>query len=346
MCSSDLAQLHETQHELNLTPEHIENVVRVGLELAEQPPLIAVEIDGIWPDPTGVRKTCPVFRLPVLSNSWAQCTDGLAHPHSKKIRPIVFDPALAVGRDDVVLAHLNHRLVQMCLRLLRAEIWSLGPQTKHLSRVSACVVDDSHLTHPVVVAHGRIVVLGGDNHRLHEEIITAGGAMIEGRYSRLNVGDTEAVLHAATDTPAPTAIEARFRELWPKHRDALLAALEARRVERTKNLERNLDELAEKEVNKLTSVLTELQRAIQAELERKDGPQLLLDLGGDEPGKQQRERDLAALRRRLKEIPEEIKSESDHIRSRFASPNARMFPVAVTWLIPRRAVLEITGSKP
>ena len=291
------SQLHETQHELNLTPEHIENVVRVGLELAEQPALIAVEIEGIWPDPTGVRKTCPVFRLPALSNSWAQCANGLAHPHTKKIRPIVFDAALAAGRDDVVLAHLNHRLVQMCLRLLRAEIWSLGTQAKHLSRVSACVVDDSALTHPVVIAHGRIVVLGGDNHRLHEEIITAGGALIEGRFSRLNVGETKAALAAATDIEAPAAIEARFQALWSKHRDALLAAMETRRVERTKNLEKNLDELAEKEVNKLTSVMTELQRAIKAELERKDAPQLLLDLGSDEPGKQQRERDLAALRR-------------------------------------------------
>src|SRR6202795_3891388 len=167
------SQLHETQHELNLTAENIENVVRVGLELAEQPALIPVEVKGIWPDVTGMRKTCPVFRLPALSNSWAQCSDGLAHPHTKKIRPIVFDAALAAGRDDVVLAHLNHRLVQMCLRLLRAEIWSLGTQAKHLSRVSACVVLDSALTHPVVIAHGRIVVLGGENHRLHEEIITA-----------------------------------------------------------------------------------------------------------------------------------------------------------------------------
>ena len=95
--------------------------------------------------------------------------------------------------------------------LLRAEIWSLGTQAKHLSRVSACVVDDSALTHPVVIAHGRIVVLGGDNHRLHEEIITAGGALIEGRFSRLNVGETKAALPAATDTPAPAAIEARFQ---------------------------------------------------------------------------------------------------------------------------------------
>lgn len=339
------SQLHQTQHDLNLTPEHIENVVRVGLELAGQPALIPVEVNDIWPDPTGVRKSCPVFRLPSLSNSWAQCADGLAHPHTKRIRPIVFDSALTAGRDDVVLAHLNHRLVQMCLRLLRAEIWSLGNKSKRMSRVSACVVDDSALTHPVVIAHGRIVVLGGDNHRLHEEIITAGGAIIEGRFNRLNVGDTKAALEAITDTPVPAAIEARFQALWPKSRDSLLAALEARRVERTKNLEKNLDELAEKEVNKLKSVMTELQRAIQGELDRKDGPQLLLDLGGDEPGKQQRERDMAALRRRLKEIPAEIERESDHIRSRFATPSARLFPIAVTWLIPRKAVLAIAGGR-
>lgn len=339
------SQLHETQHELNLTPEHIENVVRVGLELAEQPALIPVEVKGIWPDVTGVLKSCPVFRLPALSNSWAQCADGLAHPHTKKIRPIVFDSSLAAGRDDVVLAHLNHRLVQMCLRLLRAEIWSLGTQAKHLSRVSVCVVDDSALTYPVVIAHGRIVVLGGDNHRLHEEVITAGGALIEGRFNRLNVGETKAALEAATDTPAPVAIEARLQALWPKHRDALISSLDARCVERTKNLEKNLDELAEKEANKLKIVMTELQRSIQAELERRDGPQLLLDLGGDEPGKQQRERDLAALRRRLNEIPDEKECESEHIRSRFANPGARLFPVAVTWLIPRKAVLEITGGK-
>jgi hypothetical protein len=206
------------------------------------------------------------------------------------------------------------------------------------------VVNDAALTHPVVIAHGRIVVLGGDNHRLHEEIITAGGALIEGRFSRLNVGETKAALEAASNNPAPAAIEARFQALWSKHRESLLAALEARRVDRTKNLERNLDELADKEVNKLKTVMTELHRAIQAELGRKDDPQLMLDLGGDEPGQQQRERDLAALRRRLKEIPEEIDRESSYIRFRFASPSARLFPVAVTWLIPRKAVLEVTGG--
>jgi hypothetical protein len=188
-------------------------------------------------------------------------------------------------------------------------------------------------------------VLGGDNHRLHEEIITAGGELIEGRFSRLNVGEIKAALAAATDTPVPAGIEARFKALWPKQEDALLASLEARRVERTKNLEKGLQELAEKEVSKLKMIMTELQRAIQAELERKDGPQLMLDLEGDEPAKQQRERDLSALRRRFAEIPDEIERESAHIRSRFRDPSARLFPVAVTWFIPRKAVLAITGGR-
>ena len=53
---------------------------------------------------------------------------GLNHPHTHKRRPITFDHDVAKGRDDVVLAHLNHRLVQMCLRLLRAEVWALEDQ--------------------------------------------------------------------------------------------------------------------------------------------------------------------------------------------------------------------------
>ena len=338
-------QLHQTQHDLNLTPEHVENVVRVGLELAEQPALIPVEIDGIWPDPTGLRKTCPVFHLPALSNSWAHCVDGLDHPHSKKRRPIVFDAGLATGRDDVVLAHLNHRLVQMCLRLLRAEIWSLDSQTKHLSRVSACITDDSALSHPVLIAHGRIVVLGGDNHRLHEEIIIAGGALNAGKFNRLNVGQTKTAFEAATEIPAPAAIEARFQNLWPNHKEALLAALDARCTERTKNLEKTLQERADTEVSKMTAIMTELLRSIQAELAPQQIEQLDIFLMDDDLGKQQHERDMSALRRRVAEIPDEIAREAAHIRARFANPSARLFPVAVTWLIPRKAVLEITGGK-
>jgi superfamily II DNA or RNA helicase len=337
------AQLDETKRELNLTPQHIESMVRVALELAGQPPLVPLEVKGIWPDPLRMRKTCPVFKLPAMSGSWGPCAEGLAHPHTHVTRPIVFDADLATGRDDVVLAHLNHRLVQMCLRLLRAEIWNVGNSSKRLARVTACIVEDSALSNPAVIAHGRIVVLGGDNHRIHEEIITAGGAIIEGRFTRLNVGETRAALQSGSDVSVPENIQERFRSLWPKHQEPLMAALEARRVERTKNLEQNFAEIAEREVDKLRTVMTELQRAIREELDSKDGAQMLLDLGGDE--RAQRDRDLAALRRRLTEIPNEIEKESAHLRDRYRNPSARLFPVAVTYLIPRKHVLGVGGGR-
>ena len=84
--------------------------------------------------------------------------------------------------------------------------------------------------------------------------------------------------------------------------------------------------------------MTELRKSIQDELESRDNPQLMLDLGGDEAGTQQRERDLAALRRSFNEITAEIEREAEHIRSRFRNPSARLFPVAVTFLVPSSMV--------
>jgi superfamily II DNA or RNA helicase len=335
-------QLHETQQELRLSPENIENVVKTGLALAGQPALIETEVPGIWPDPQGLRKTCPVFRLPSLSGSWALCAEGLEHPHSRKVRPIVFDTTLAKGRDDVVLAHLNHRLVQMCLRLLRAEVWSMGSGRK-INRVSSHLVLDSALQLPAVIAHGRIVVLGGDNQRIHEEVIMAGGTLKEGRFVRMNVGETRTAYAAATDRQAPGFVEDRLAELWPRHRDQLLSALEARMNERTKNLESILKERAETEVSKLTSVLKELDRVIRKELDNGGTAQLVFDFAEEQ---EQRDRDLNALRRRLEQIPGEIEEETEHLRARYRNPSARLFPVAITYLVPQRAVTELRGGRP
>lgn len=104
-------------------PDHIQAAVIIALALAEQPPLQpAVLRDPDGPDNT--RPAIDVYYVPALRGSWAACKEGLEHPYTHLERPIVFDHASAQGRDDVVLAHLNHRLVAMSLRLLRAEIWS------------------------------------------------------------------------------------------------------------------------------------------------------------------------------------------------------------------------------
>ena len=195
-------QLQESKRELRLTPDNVETVVAIALQLAGQPPLREAAVPGLWPDETGRRRHSPAFHLPALTGSWAACTDGLAHPHTGVIRPIVFDHDLADGRDDVVLAHLQHRLVQMALRLLRAEVWAPEGQRK-MHRVAARLIPSDAFEHPVLLGHARLLMLGGDHQRLHEELIVTGGLLREGRFARLNVGEVQRALAAAGPDPAP-----------------------------------------------------------------------------------------------------------------------------------------------
>jgi superfamily II DNA or RNA helicase len=327
-----LEQLKQTRQELRLEPENIQQAVTVALELAGQPPLQEAHVPGIWPDTTGKHALCPVFILPSLRGSWSRCAEGLEHPHTKKIRPIVFNHDLAQGRDDVVLVHLNHRLVRMALHLLRAEIWSSEDRRK-LHRVTACQVPHRELETPAVVAHGRIVVLGGDHHRLHEEIISAGGYLREGRFARFpTVGEAERLLGRASSEPAPEGIRHKLADLWDDHADALMRALEARMRDRTRTLQNRLDERRDKEVGDMTQVLQELQCSIEDELKMEEDPQLVLEFNDREKEQLQRDRD--NLRARLERIPSEIVQETAAIQARYANPVARLFPVAVTYLVP------------
>jgi superfamily II DNA or RNA helicase len=321
-------QLHETERSLRLSPANIQNVVETGLALAGQPALRPTTEPGI-------------FYLPALKGSWGLSTEGLAHPHTREIRPIVFDHSLSAGRDDVVLCHLNHRLVQMCLRLLREEVWSQG-LTKKLNRFTSRMVPDSVLQTPAVLIHGRLLVIGGDSHRIHEEMIVAGGLIREGRFSRMNVGDTQTAIAAMSNDEAPGFIEDRLKELWPKIQPSVLQSLDARMAERTKNLRSFFDERSEREVENVTIVMNELARSIRETLLREQDPQLKLDLSGTTAQEQdQRERDMMSLAMRLDLIPDELEKEVEHLRSRYRDPKPRLFPVAVTFLVPPRAIAAL-----
>lgn len=328
-------QLQESRHALHLSPENVQSVVQIALELAGQPPLLETTLHGVWPDPTGQRRTCPVFALPPLRGSWAASAEGQEHPHTGKIRPIVFDHELAKGRDDVVLAHLNHRLVQMSLRLLRAEVWS-SEGRKKLHRVSARVVPDHITNTPLAIVYGRLVVIGGDSYRLHEEIIAAGGEISGGRFRRLNVGQVQAAIEAMQRVEPGPAVKEDLARIWPDVATAAQSALSARAKERTDSLLRLLDERREKESNDITRVLEELATSIRNELADADKPeQLQLDLFNESEREQYR-RDIDALRARLAQIPAEREQEVAGIQMRYAEPQNRLFPVAVMFLVPER----------
>ena len=320
-------QLRETQQNLNLSPENIHLAVKVALEIAEQPPLKPVPGDH----PLAGK----AFYLPEgFRGSWVHSLDGILHPYTHEVRPIVFDHELVRGgRDDVVLAHLNHRLVQMSLRLLRAEVWSPEGR-KGLHRVTARVVPNTALESPAVVAHARLVLVGGEGVRLHEEIISAGGSITDGKgLRRFNVGETRSVLEAETSNEVSVKTRNELKAMWLKLEAPLLQAMEARMKDRLESMQKLLEERKQKEINDTRAILNELKNMIERELDEPQYQQLELWNNSE---RDQYNRNVQALRLRLKQIPEELEKEIELVHKRFADPQPRLFPVAVTFLVPEK----------
>jgi superfamily II DNA or RNA helicase len=314
--------LLESRRRLELTPENVRAVIEAGLELAGQPGLRYTKLSGVDGE---------IFDMPAFGGTWARCADGLAHPHTGRRRPITFDHAVIDGRDDVVLVHLEHRLSQMCLRLLRAEVWA-PDNSKRLHRVTARLVPDDELDGPAVVAHARLVVVGDDHHRLHEELISAGGLIRQGRFARLAVGQIDSALRASSPNLPSSVMLEELKGIWPRIEGSLVAALEARLKDRMQFILNALARREEKDAQDMTHILQELRRSIEAELVEPAVEQLALWSSEE---KEQLRRNIDSLRARAAAIPDEIEREAVAIHSRYANPDARLFPVAVTFLVPK-----------
>lgn len=321
-------QLETSRVDLGISPGSVERVTRTGLELARQPPLVPsiLERPGV-----GI---VDGFRVGALTGSWARAAADVPHPVTNQLRPVVFDRAAADGHDDVVLAHLGHPLVLQASRLLRAEIWASEPK---LARATARLTDAEGFDSPVVVAHARLVITSAEGHRLHEELITTGGRVRNGRFARLNVGETRNVLASASDQEPPDRWVREVTEAWPAVSEALRTAIDLRGREVAESVERRLAERAEADADRIGEVLGDLGRRIRTRLNEveRGGEQMRLF---DPEETAQFERDVEALRRRLDEIPSEIEREIGAIAQRYQTPVPRTFPAAVTILVPRLLV--------
>jgi superfamily II DNA or RNA helicase len=320
-------RLTESREELGVSPAAVERVVQVALELARQPALRPTMVSRPFAE------AVEAFSVPNFGEPWSRAIRGLEHPVTGWQRPITFSHDTAAEHDDVVLAHLGHPLVALATRLLRAEIWRSDADTK-MSRVTARWTYDASLDEPAVVAHARLVVTSAEGHRLHEELITAGGRVRRGRFSRMNVSEIKDALTGATEDAAGEAALDVIGS-WDAVEPSLQAAIEQRGRDVAESIQRRLEERMLEDANRVRSVLTELANRIQEQLRSVErGVQLELF---DSVERDQFERDVASLRRRLDEIPHEIEREVAAIVRRYADPVPRVFPAAITILVPAPA---------
>lgn len=323
-------KLIEARRELHLTPQRVAKAVHVGLGLAGQPPLRPLNFPGT---PSG-----SVFAVPELPGSWGQWTSDLRHPHTGVRRPITFDHEVAKGRDDLVLAHLDHRLVQMCLRLLRAEVWAQEDR-KRLHRVSVRIVEDTELEGPAVAIWSRLLITGGDHHRLHEELTLSGGLLKGSGFARIaQLGRLDELIDKGKPIDPTESLFATLQERFELNQDAILATVEARSRDRLKFLGNTIDRRKAKDIEDIQGILAELKAAIHKELHAQEPEQLSLF---DDKEKDQFKRDHQALEARLQRIPEERKNEVAAIEYRYRDPVDRTFPVAAVFLVPRSLMGEM-----
>ncbi|MCB9636506.1 MAG: DEAD/DEAH box helicase [Sandaracinus sp.] len=322
-----IVKLHErlttTRRDQHLTPNRIERVVRVALALTDKPDLTPAKLADL--------PEARVFQMPALAGSWSRCLDGLEHPYTKRIRPITFDHDVAKGRDDVVLVHLNHPLVQMSLRLLRAEVWARD-DVKKLNRVTVRTMPDAKLDGPAALVVSRLVITGGNHHRLHEELTEAGGYLRDAAFKREErVGELRAWLDASTPGTIDDSLFDALRTRFQKHTEAIVNAVGTRSKDRLKGLGVTIERRKLEEIEEMTQLLDDLAKNLEAELHKEEPKQLSLF---SEDERTQVRRDKLALEARLRRIPEERERERLAIEERHTGLVDHTFPVSVILLVP------------
>ncbi|KRE47406.1 DISARM system SNF2-like helicase DrmD [Paenibacillus sp. Soil522] len=319
------ARLMEAKEVYHLSPGNIERAVGIALEIAGKPALKPYSLSGI--------SNGSAFEVPILPGSWGRATIGLDHPHTGVRRPITFDHNVAKGRDDVVLAHLNHKLVQMSLRLLREELWKLD-DVKQLHRISFRLVSDREFIAPVVAVWSRLVIIGGNHERLHEELTLSGGELRRSGFSRITqLGRLESFIEQSIAVEPSKSLFDSLKERYESQEKSILATVEARSRDRLKYLESTLDRRKDGEIKDVLTVLDDLEKSIKNELKDQGPQQIEMQLWPEDQRNQLR-RDIDALKERLKRIPNERKSEVVAIVDRYKNLVDRTFPVAVIILVP------------
>ncbi|MEU7889490.1 DISARM system SNF2-like helicase DrmD [Microbispora bryophytorum] len=332
------ANLDETISELRITPQSVQRVVDTALDLARQQPL--------KPYLDEKHLTEGLFEVPPLTGSWERAAAGLLEKITKdgqspRQRPITFDPeAVKELRDDAVLAHLNHPLVAMSTRLLRAAV--SNPDIG-LHRVTAVVSDDPALEMTLIGAYARYVLVGGDGVRLHEEVLYAGGwAQQSGRFRRLDtLGTLRGILDRALTQglPASPHLHKHLAGIWERMRPGLVDAIDARVKTRRDSLENLLAKRQEAEQNRIAANLDQFAAALRAKLaedEEEDALFSRIEATRDERELRQYRRDRDSWKTRLDRLSQERQREHDAIAARYRDPQEHVFPVAVIFVVPKQ----------
>jgi superfamily II DNA or RNA helicase len=323
------AQLDESVQRLRVSPANVQRVVDTALALAGQPAL-RYEEGGLVAPPT-------------LRGGWERTIEGLADPYDGHRRHFTFDSAVAAAYEDVVLAHLEHPLVSHSTRLLRSAIWGGRLALHRVTAVQATLGETIAPGSLLVAAFARLVVVGGDGARLHEEVIVAGRELPErGRSRRIELdanrytalrGAVEAALDPSACVLAPDEARARMAGEWSDLSPLVSDDLDRRAAAQVESLERTFERRRARAVERTDAVFERLGLMLRRALEDPGARQLSFE-GLTDPERMQFERDRRAWQDRLDGLEDQRQSELETVARRYDDIRALVFPFAVVGCVP------------
>jgi hypothetical protein len=333
-------QLETSVRTLHVAPANVRRVVDTALALADQPPLTE-EAPG-------------VIAPPALRAGWERTVTGLEDPLDGHRRPLTFDAHLAEGRDDVVLAHLEYPLVAQATRLLRSAIWGDRVALHRVAGVRFQPPSDANVSGSLVAVFARLVLVGADGRRLHEEIIASGRIVPPtGRSRRVELEERrhdellqaiEAALEPAACRLAPEAARTDLAGRWPELEPLVANDIRLRAKERTAALQRTLEARKVSEQRSVETVFTQLKATLDTAL---DGP-AMMQLSFDEldaEDKHAYERDRDAWRARRDGLAAEKQRELDAIEARYGAVSELVFPFALALCVPEEQRVPENGAE-
>ena len=327
-------QLDSSISALHVAPPNVRRVVDTALALAGQPPL--GDLEG--PGATGL------VAPPDLRAGWERTVAGLADPLSGQPRPLTFDPAVASAHEeDAVLAHLGHPLVAQATRLLRSALWGGRTALNRIAAIRFTPPDGADIEGLLVAVFARLVVVGADGQRLHEEVMLAAREvppsgrsrrveLEQPRFSGLRAA-VEGALEPHASRLAPDAHRALVVARWPELEPQLAEDVRVRAAERVAALERDLARRQEQETRSTEAVFGQLRLTLESALAGPGPVQLTFD-ELDHEERQQLERDRHAWEARLEGLNEERDRELAEISRRYAGVRDLRFPFAVAVCVP------------
>jgi len=325
-------QLDASVRQLHVAPANVRRVVDTALALADQPPLADV--------PGGEQG---LIAPPELRAGWERTVTGLADPLDGHLRPLTFDQNIADDRDDLVLAHLEYPLVAQATRLLRSAIWGGRAALHRIAALRFTPPPEAGIDGPLVAVFARLVVVGADGRRLHEEIMLAARVVPPtGRSRRLELEQpryralrtvVEGALEPDACRLAPESARQDFVSRWEELELLLAGDVQQRARERLDSLRRTLERRRAEETRNVETVFTQLRATLTTALEGPGPVQLTLDQL-EEPERHQLERDREAWRARRDGLDEERARELKAINHRYEAVRELVFPFAIALCVP------------